>query len=355
MLEAIRMRHISIAWVYLLGLLVIAMVLVASIAVGSVSLTPAEVFKSMLGLCANQSDCLRSELIVQQIRLPRALLALLVGALLAICGAVTQGLFRNPLADPSLIGVTSGASLGASAVIVMAGSSVTAGSVSLVGLSFVSMGAFVGGGLAVMLVYRLAQTEQGTSVTTLLLAGIGLSAIAGGFSSLFEFYADNVMLRRISLWRMGGLDGANYLRVGYAAIALLLAVIVLPRFSMALNAFLLGESEARHLGIDVDKIKRFIILLVAAGMGVSVSIAGAIGFIGLIVPHLIRMLVGPDHKHLIPLSAILGAALLMIADVIARLVVSPSELPVGVVTAFIGAPIFIAMLRRRHQYGMQAS
>jgi len=255
------------------------------------------------------------------------------------------------LADPSLIGVTSGASLGASAVIVMAGTL----SVSFVGLSLVSLGAFAGGMAAVCLVYLLSNSGSGTSVATMLLAGIGISALAGSGTSLFEFYADNDMLRRISLWRMGGLDGADYQRLGYATMVLLVLGCVFPRYSTALNALLLGESEARHLGLNVKRMKRVIIVLVAAGMGVSVAVSGAIGFVGLIVPHVMRMIVGPDHRHLLPLSALAGACLLVLADCLARLLLSPSELPVGVITALVGAPVFVALLRHRHQYGMQAA
>ena len=318
--------------------------LLAAVMLGAVRLPALDV----LAVLAGRDDGMqRLALIVRHLRLPRALLTGLVGALLAICGAAMQGLFRNPLADPSLIGVTAGASVGASLVIVFAG-----GVAGFVGLSLVSLGAFVGGTAAVLLVYRLATGPGGTSVATMLLAGIAIGALAGSVGSLLEFYADNEMLRRISLWRMGGLDGANWPRVAIVAGVSAIIFFVLPRQANALNALLLGESEARHLGIAVDRIKRRLVLLTAAGVGVSVAVAGAITFVGLVVPHIVRMLIGPDHRWLLPASALAGAILLLIADTLARIVVAPTELPVGLLTALLGAPFFISLLRRRREYGL---
>jgi iron complex transport system permease protein len=161
------------------------------------------------------------------------------------------------------------------------------------------------------------------------------------------------MLRRISLWRMGGLDGASYQRVVIATIASAISLTLLPRFSTALNALLLGESEARHLGISVQRIKIQIIILVAFGVATSVALAGTIAFVGLVIPHIIRLLIGPDHRYLLPMSAIGGAVLLLLSDTLARTLFAPIELPVGLVTAFLGAPFFISLLRQRHSFGMQ--
>ncbi|MES1941062.1 ABC transporter permease [Salinisphaera sp. T5B8] len=318
--------------------------LLAAVMLGAVRLPALDVLAVLVG---RDDGVDRLALIVRQLRLPRALLTALVGAMLAICGAAMQGLFRNPLADPSLIGVTAGASVGASLVIVFAG-----GAAGFIGLSLVSLGAFVGGTAAVLLVYRLATGPGGTSVATMLLAGIAIGALAGSVGSLLEFHADNEMLRRISLWRMGGLDGANWPRVAIVAGVSALVFWVLPRQADALNALLLGESEARHLGIAVDRIKRRLVLLTAAGVGVSVAVAGAITFVGLVVPHIVRMLIGPDHRWLLPASALAGAILLLLADTLARIVVAPTELPVGLLTALLGAPFFISLLRRRREYGL---
>jgi len=295
----------------------------------------------------------RQLLILSQIRLPRMLLAALVGAGLAICGAAMQGLFRNPLADPSLIGVSAGASAGASFVIVFAGGWLQAGHGNeTLGLSLMAAGAFSGGFIAVLVVYRLATSasgslNRGTSVATMLLAGIAISALAGACNSALSFVADNEMLRRISLWQMGRLDGANWSRVTMAALALAVIVAGLLGQSKALNALLLGESEARFLGIDVEQLKRRVVLLTALGIGVSVAVAGAIAFVGLVVPHIVRLLIGPDHRFLLPGSALLGALLLVLADALSRVIVAPAELPVGIVTALLGVPFFFSLLVRQ--------
>jgi len=291
----------------------------------------------------------QSAVIVGQLRLPRILLAAVMGATLGMSGAAMQGLFRNPLADPSLIGVTAGASLGAALVIVM-GSTALQG---YVGLTLVSVGAFIGGVIAVLFVYRLASSGNGTSVATMLLAGIAITALAGALGSLLEFFADNEMLRRISLWKMGGLDGANYPRLFVASTVTAAVLIALPRYASALNALLLGESEARHLGIDVDRVKIALIIWVAIGVGTSVAMVGTIAFVGLVVPHIVRMLIGPNHISLLPASALAGAILLLIADTLSRTLIAPTELPVGIITAIIGVPFFISLLRNRHHYGMQ--
>lgn len=285
--------------------------------------------------------------ILFDIRLPRVLLALCLGAILAISGAVMQGLFRNPLADPSLIGVSGGASVGASMVIVMAGGWVQ--SSAALGLSAVAMGAFTGGFIATILVYRLATSNIGTSVTTMLLAGIAIGAIAGALNSLLSYFADNDMLRQMSLWQMGNLSTANWSRVAIIAAVAVLLVGLFPRDSRALNALLLGESEARHLGIDVQRVKRRLIVLTALGIGTSVAMAGMIGFVGLVIPHAIRLLIGPDHRWLLPGSALAGAILLIVADSLARVVVAPTELPTGILTALLGAPFFVALLIQRRR------
>ncbi len=289
----------------------------------------------------------KAMLIVEGIRLPRALLTALVGAILAISGAALQGLFRNPLADPSLIGVTAGASVGASFAIVFGGALG-----GFAGLSIVSLAAFLGGAAAVVLVYVLATRSTGTSVATMLLAGIAISAVSGSVTSLLEFYGSNEMLRRISLWQMGGLQGADWPRVALMAAIAAAVLAGLPRQARALNALLLGESEARHLGFAVDRTKAVLIALVALGVGVSVALAGAITFVGLVVPHIMRLIMGPDHTRLLPASALAGAALLLAADTVARVAVAPTELPVGLLTALLGAPFFIALLRGSRDYAL---
>jgi iron complex transport system permease protein len=327
-------------WSWLLAVVLLTLVasLAMALAFGAVPFS----LRDLAAWLTGSADA-QTQLILTHLRLPRALLAAVVGALLAVCGTATQGLFRNALADPSLIGVSAGAAAGASGVIVL----LDHVQWSLWGLSLVSLGAFSGGLLVVLFVYRLASGDAGTSVATMLLAGMAFSFLAGALTNLLEFVADNDMLRRISLWRMGGLDGADAARVWLLAVVATVILVVLFRQHRALNALLLGESEARHLGVDVKKLQRTVIVCVALGMGVSVAAAGTIAFIGLVVPHMVRMLVGPDHRYVLPLSACVGAVLLVLADTLSRTLLAPTELPVGLVTAFIGAPVFISLLRRR--------
>lgn len=323
--------------------ILLPVVALASLVVGTVNISIVDALDTLLGNGTSQ----QIGAILLDIRLPRILMAIFVGAVLASTGAVMQGLFRNPLADPSLIGVSSGASVGASLMIVTAGGFIQSG--ALVGLSLVAVGAFVGGFTATLLVYRLATSGIGTSVTTMLLAGIAIAALAGALNSLLSYFSDNDMLRQISLWQMGNLSGASWLKVGIMGSVALLLLILFPRESRALNALLLGESEARHLGIDVQRVKRRLILLTALGVGISVALAGLVGFVGLIIPHMVRLAIGPDHRWLVPASALAGATLLVIADSLARIVVIPAELPTGILTALLGAPFFVALLLQQRK------
>ncbi|MGF1777663.1 iron ABC transporter permease [Vibrio nomapromontoriensis] len=282
-------------------------------------------------------------LVVNDIRLPRTLLCLVVGAILAICGTVMQGLFSNPLAEPGIIGVSAGASLGG-AIAIVCFSTLGTQFPELMNLAVVPVFAFLGGALTTVLVYKLGSGKFGTSVTIMLLAGVAISALAGAGIGFLNFVADDQMLRDLSLWSMGSLAGATWEKISLATLTLLVLIILFSKKAMALNALLLGESEAMHLGIAVQRLKRQLILLTAVGVGVTVSVSGPIGFIGLVIPHLGRMLIGPDHRTLLPVSALLGALLMTGADMIARVVVAPAELPVGIVTAIIGAPFFLYLL-----------
>ena len=323
------------------------LVLCVGIAVGPVSISFAEIFQLFPYLFSmtqpDNTSLQPAYLVVNQIRLPRVLMAWLVGCCLAVAGAAMQGLFRNPLADPSIIGVTSGASLGASIAIVFVSGSAAA----FAGLSALVLGAFVGGVLSVLLVYRLSTSANGASVATMLLVGIAITALAGAMNSGLAYFADNEMLRRISLWNMGALDVADRSRLLFALLVTLPASLCLLRYHRQLDALLLGESEARHLGVDVSRLKKILVLLVALAVGSSVALAGVISFVGLIVPHILRMVVGPSHRFLLPTTAVAGGILLVLADTLARVVVAPAEIPVGVITALLGAPFFLLLLLRR--------
>lgn len=315
---------------------------VASITVGPMSISFTDSIQSLLPL-TNADIPNHITMIVQQVRLPRTLLAIAAGGILAICGAVMQGLFRNPLADPGIIGVSSGAALGAAIAIVLFGG-LASSYPALLLFGTVPMFACFGGALITFTVYRLGTGSNGTSVTMMLLAGVAISALAGAALGLLNYFADDQALRDLSLWTMGSLAGANPQGLWLAFTTLVVLFILYYRDADKINAMLLGESEARHMGINVQTLKRRLIVLAAVGVGVTVALAGMIGFIGLIVPHVSRMLIGPNYKTLLPVTVLLGALLLLFADMLARTVVAPLDMPVGIVTALIGAPFFVWLL-----------
>jgi iron complex transport system permease protein len=318
-----------------------------SLALGPVSLPLMDTVRAalhLIGVPVAGDDLQQAELILGQIRVPRTLLGLAVGAVLALSGVAMQGLFRNPLADPGLVGVSSGAALGA-AVAIVAGASL--GGVPDAFESYVlSVFAFAGGLIVTAIVYRLGRRDGQTSVSTMLLAGVAMTALAGSIIGLFTYLADDATLRTLTFWNLGTLNGASYARLWPLLLVCVAVIFWLPRRAKALNALLLGESEARHLGIEVERLKRELVLCIALGVGAAVAAAGLIGFIGLIVPHLVRLIAGPDHRVVLPASALAGASLLLFADVFARLVMAPAELPIGIVTAFVGAPFFLFLLVR---------
>ncbi|MFC2973377.1 FecCD family ABC transporter permease [Azotobacter bryophylli] len=318
-----------------------------SLALGPVSLGLTETLRALLrlfGLPLPGTGLERAELIVGQIRLPRTLLGMAVGGVLALTGVAMQGLFRNPLADPGLVGVSSGAALGAGLAIV--GTAYLGEPPAWLSPYLLSACAF-GGGLGVTaLVYRLGRRDGQTRVATMLLAGVALAALSGATIGLFSYLADDATLRRLTFWNLGSLAGASYPRLWPVLLATGAVAFWLPRRAEALNALLLGESEARHLGLDVERLKRELVFCTALGVGAAVAAAGLIGFVGLLVPHLIRLLCGPDHRVLLPAAMLAGASLLLFADLLARLLLVPAELPLGIVTALLGAPFFLYLLRR---------
>ncbi|HCG7912235.1 iron ABC transporter permease [Vibrio parahaemolyticus] len=319
----------------------LAFIAIASITVGPMNISFTDSLRGLIG--AHSELAPHIQLVINEIRLPRTILCMFIGAILAICGVVMQGLFRNPLAEPGIIGVSAGAALGgAFAIVVFA--EFSQNHPQLMNLAALPLFAFLGGALTTVLVYWLGTNKFGTSVTIMLLAGVAISALSGAAIGFLNFSADDQMLRDLTLWSMGSLAGANWAGIGLASVTLVVLLFCFHKKAMSLNALLLGESEARHLGVPVQKLKRQLILLSAVGVGVTVSICGAIGFIGLVIPHLGRMLAGPDHRTLLPISALLGALLLTCADMIARVLLAPAELPVGIVTALIGAPFFIYLL-----------
>ncbi|EOD56361.1 hemin ABC transporter permease [Aeromonas molluscorum 848] len=336
--------RLPLSWL-LLGLsLLLTALLLGSLATGPLPLSLTE---SLQALLAGETSQLAPHklLVVQEIRLPRTLLCLAVGGILGLCGAVMQGLFRNPLADPGIIGVSGGAALGAALAIVLL-APLDQQLQAKVGLGLLPLLAFLGGALTTTLVYLLGSRQGGTSVTVMLLAGVAITALSGAAMGLLSYLADDQMLRDLSLWQMGTLAAGKPADMLLALATLAILLLLFVRDAGPLNALLLGESEARHLGVNVQSLKRRLILLTAAGVGVAVAIAGMIGFVGLVVPHLVRLLCGPNHVRLLPLSALIGAALLLGADMLARTLLAPAELPVGIITALLGAPFFLWLLLR---------
>jgi len=292
---------------------------------------------SLTGFKAQQTAVLLN------IRLPRVVLGVLIGAGLGISGAAVQGLFRNPLAEPGLIGISSGASLFAVLMIVLE-VGVFRSLSGRIGSYALSLAAFAGACITTSIVYRLSVRNGRTVTTTLLLSGIAINALTGALTGLLTYMATDEQLRTITFWNLGSLGGASWATVTGLLPFILIPVAGLPMMAKSLNALGLGDAEALHMGVDVRKLKRMIILMATMAVGASVAVAGLIGFIGLIVPHILRMTFTADNRLVIPGSAILGAVLLTLADLLARTIVVPAELPIGILTALIGTPVFLYII-----------
>jgi len=305
-----------------------------------------DILLSPLGIDLGASSSDQQTAVLWSIRLPRVLLAMAVGAGLAVSGALLQGLFRNPLADPGLIGVTSGAALAAAAVIVLGGAALPGSSPGWAN-SVLPLAAFGGGVAVVLIVQRIATRDGITSVAAMLLTGVAMSALAAAGIGLLIYVANDVQLRAFNFWTLGSLGSANWEIVAMVAPAIAIALAGSRILAPQLNALVLGEAEAQHLGVDTQRLKNIVVLLALIAVGASVAFCGMIGFIGLVAPHLVRLLTGPDHRTLLPASALLGAALTTAADLVARTIVPPAELPIGVLTALLGVPFFLILLRRQ--------
>ncbi|MBB3462315.1 iron ABC transporter permease [Rhizobium sp. BK377] len=327
-------------------LLVLASVfaLLFSVTTGASDASILDVLKNMAG--SQTALSARDRIIIFDIRLPRAILGFLIGGSLAVSGAVMQGLFRNPLADPGLVGVSSGAGLGAVIMIVLGGT-IAAPFYLVLGIYALPLAAFGGGLATTLLLYRVATSNGQTSVATMLLAGIALGALAGALTGVLIYMANDQQLRDLTFWGMGSLAGATWIKISAAGPIILVSFIALPFMARGLNAITLGEAAAFHMGVSVQRLKNIAIVTVAAATGASVAVSGGIGFVGIVVPHILRMVIGPDHRFLLPASALLGGSLLIFADVLARTIVAPAELPIGIITAAVGGPFFLWILLRQ--------
>ena len=333
-----------------LALLVAGIVLVAAAAIGaawgSVSIPPAAVvtlvWARLTGAAAGMALPASWDTILFELRIPRVVLAGLVGMTLAICGAVYQALFRNPLADPYLIGVSSGASFGATLAIVMASQLAWGGSAAI------SVAAFVGALLATAAIYGLARVGGRTPVTTLILAGVALGALLQAGTTFLMFTTrDAFQTVQVLGWLMGSLALTSWSEVRATLPFLVVGFAIIGWHAHTLNVLQLDEDQAYTLGIPVERVKRVLIVATSLAVAAAVSVSGIIGFVGLIVPHIVRMVWGPDHRFLLPMCALIGSIAVILADAVARTVFAPRELPLGVVTALVGAPFFLHLLRQQ--------
>lgn len=318
-------------------------------AVGAYAIAPGRVLEIVwLELTGGSSEALPPDAaVLLGIRLPRALFALVIGAGLGLSGAVLQALFHNPLADPTLIGVSSGAAAGAVGVLFLmplAGAEV----LGVLGANgAIAAGALAGGLLSVCVVYRLATQGGHTSIVNMLLFGIAVNTLAAALIGVVLFAADEARLRSITLWMMGSLAGGDWRVLGLVGSVTLVCIVALLRRARDFNAFALGEAQAAHLGVPVARLKREAIFWCTLAVATGVAFSGMIGFIGLVVPHLVRLVVGSDHRTVLPGSALAGACLLVLSDALARIAFAPAELPIGLVTSILGAPFLIYLLSKK--------
>ena len=322
---------------FLFGLPLLVLVALFGMAVGPLTL-------DMTAIWNPEST---SSAVFWQLRMPRVLLAALCGALLALTGAATQTLFRNPLADPSLIGVSAGAALATVGFVVLGGALLSAHAwLATLGLPLAS---FFGGVLSTLLVIRMAAQYRSVSMTALLLIGLAINAIAGALIGGLKYIADDQSLRDASFWLMGRFNEASWWQVALLTVVFLVTALLLQRRASSMNLWLLGRQEAMLLGVDVRQLRWLLIICASVGVGVVVAFAGLIGFVGLMVPHLVRLKAGPDNRLLLPQSALVGAILMTVADALSRVLIAPSELPVGILTALAGGPFFLFLIHLRYR------
>ena len=288
-----------------------------------------------------------TETIIWNIRIPRIFTAFIVGAGLTLCGILMQALTKNPLADPYVLGISHGASAGAVSVIMY-------GYLAFLGGYGTMVGAFVGAVLSIMLALRIATIRNKVTATQLVLAGIAVSALFGAITNFMIYYTKtgSDKVKTANYWLMGSLNGASWDKLKYATIAFTICLILIFALSKGLDVLLLGDDVAVTVGVDTDRLKLFIIIVATLLTGIIVSISGTIGFVGLTIPHITRSIVGTKHRRLIPASVLVGGTFLVVADIISRVIVAPEELPIGVVSAFFGAPFFLYLIRKSHgQFG----
>jgi len=294
-------------------------------------------------LSGDSSLSLSEQYVIWDVRTSRIVMAVLIGSMLAVSGTTLQGMFKNPLATGESIGLTSGATLLAAIAIVL-GHTFESYLPEIIRNSLVGVSAFVGAFLAMVIVYRISTSAGKTNVVMMLLSGVAITSIGFSFVGFLIYISKDEQLRDLTFWNLGSLAGATWTRNIILSIVLLFSYIIILPKGKALNAMLLGEKDAQHLGINVETLKKQIVLITSLMIGTCVAFSGTIGFVGLIVPYILRLLFRSDYHFILPLSAICGSILLLLADTISRTIVAPSELPIGILTSLIGGPIFIAIL-----------
>ena len=332
-----------------LAIVLVAGVLLSSI-IGQLAITPAEVLGSVLRALGIQNSLAPEDPIIEStlwvVRFPRIVMALAVGAALAVAGSVMQAIFGNPLAEPGVVGVSSGAALGAAAAIVLGGNVAV---VAAFGSWATAVFAFVGGLLATLLVYFMSRANGRTEVVTLLLTGIAINAFAGAGLAFLLFVGDSASREQIVFWQLGSLNGSRWQEVGLVIGVTVAGLVVAAILARRYDLLALGERNARHLGINVEALRIGSIVLVALLTGVAVAFCGIIAFVGLVVPHIIRMAIGPSHRALILASAVGGGVLLVFADLLARTIVIGADLPIGMLTSLVGGPFFFYLLAKQRK------
>lgn len=328
----------------LLSILLLVILAVISLYVGVYAFEKYSFTQLVQGLFYNDGTLTESDrFVLLGLRLPRIVMAVLIGSALAVSGTCLQGMFKNPLATPDLIGITSGALMFAAVTIVL-GSSIKPYIPQLLHFSLLSIMSFIGALLTMIMVYRISTSNGKTNVIIMLLSGVAITAMGFATTGFLTYISDDDQLRDLAFWNLGSLSAATWTKNAILAVIILLSYSFLINKGKALNAMMLGEKDAEHLGIPVERIKKQIVLFTALMVGASVAFAGNIGFVGLIVPYILRLIFKSNYNIILPLSAVLGSVLLLSADTISRTIAPPTEVPIGILTAFMGAPIFIIIL-----------
>lgn len=339
------MKPLRNKWLIPLLVLMLLLTMIAAIAFGAVSISPVEMWSALVHAFRGEPASSIHEGVFLQLRLPRVLLCTFAGATLAVSGVLMQGLFRNPIVEPGLAGTSAGAAFGASIVFVL-GPMMGIGFKTVLGPFLTPVFAFGGGLLATYLVYLIAGQSQKASILSLLLVGMAINALGLSGTGFMSYIARDPQARSITFWSLGTLSGASWFQVIVVGSVSSLVYILSLRYARQLNALLLGEEDALYLGVDVARLRRTILLLNTLMISVLTAFTGVISFIGLIVPHLIRIIIGSDNTRLLPLSMLLGAILLLLADLAARVLLAPAEIPIGIITSLVGAPVFIVLLKK---------